>query len=192
VDAQGALLIEVDGSAGEVERQITVVAEMCKTCGAREVRVAEDAAQAAGLWAGRRSAFGAMARNAKAVLAEDATVPRSKVPEIVKRIQQIADKYQLTIPILGHTGDGNMHPNILVQTNDEEEMKRIDAAIDEIFQTALDLGGTLSGEHGIGVSKQKYMDWQFNKASLSMMQAIKKAVDPNNILNPGKIFVRGE
>ncbi|MDT8902622.1 FAD-binding oxidoreductase [Anaeroselena agilis] len=192
LDAEGALLIEVDGSAGEVDRQIVIVEEICKTSGAREVKVAADAAQATQLWTGRRSAFGAMARNALQVLAEDATVPRSKVPDIVREIQRIAAKYQLTIPTLGHTGDGNMHPNILVQSNDEEELKRVDAAIDEIFRAALDLGGTLSGEHGVGLAKQKYMDWEFNSSSLNMMRAIKKAVDPNNILNPGKIFLRGE
>ncbi|KGK82250.1 FAD-binding protein [Desulfosporosinus sp. HMP52] len=191
-DAEGALLIEADGSAIDVDRQIGVIEQMCKTCGAREVKVAQDATQEAQLWAGRRSAFGAMARSARQVLAEDATVPRSKVPDIVRSIQQIAAKYQLTVPTLGHTGDGNMHPNILVMKQDEEEMKRVDAAIDEMFKAALDLGGTLSGEHGIGLSKQKYMKWQFDKASLDMMKAIKKAVDPNNILNPGKIFLKDE
>jgi len=191
-DAEGALLIEADGSSIDVNRQIQVIEQICKSCGAREVRVAKDSVQQAQLWAGRRSAFGAMARNAHQVLAEDATVPRSKVPDMVRSIQQIAAKYQLTIPILGHAGDGNMHPNILVMKQDEEEMKRVDAAIDEMFKAALDLGGTLSGEHGIGLSKQKYMKWQFDKASLDMMMAIKKAVDPKNILNPGKIFLKDE
>ena len=191
-DAEGALLIEADGSKLDVDRQISVIEEMCKTCGAREVKVAQDLGQEAQLWAGRRSAFGAMARSARQVISEDATVPRSKVPDIVRIIQQIATKYQLSVPILGHTGDGNMHPNILVMKQDEEEMKRVDAAIDEMFKAALDLGGTLSGEHGIGLSKQKYMKWQFDKPSLDMMRAIKKAVDPNNILNPGKIFLKGE
>ena len=110
LDAEGALLIEVDGSMDEVEKQAAKVATTCKACGAREVRVAKDAAQAAELWLGRRSAFGAMAKAAKTVLIEDATVPRSKVPDIIRSIQQIAKKYQLDIPILGHTGDGNMHP----------------------------------------------------------------------------------
>ncbi|MDR3589210.1 MAG: FAD-linked oxidase C-terminal domain-containing protein [Negativicutes bacterium] len=192
LDAAGALIIEVDGSSAEVDRQIVKVADTCKACGAREVRVAANEAEATQLWTGRRSAFGALSRSCKAVLAEDATVPRSKVPEMVKRIKEIAAKYNLSMPTLGHTGDGNMHPQILIQKQDEEEMKRVDAAVDEIFQAALALGGTLSGEHGIGISKQKYMDWQFSKAGLDMMRAIKKAVDPGNILNPGKIFLRGE
>lgn len=189
-DAEGALLIEADGSKVDVDQQIVVIEQMCKSCGAREVKVAENAIQEAQLWAGRRSAFGAMAKAARMVLSEDATVPRSKVPDIVRRIQEIAAKTQLSIPILGHTGDGNMHPNILVLKQDEEEMKRVNTAIDEMFKAALELGGTLSGEHGIGIAKQNYMDWQFNKATLAMMRAIKKAVDPNNILNPGKIFLK--
>ncbi len=189
MDVEGALLIEVDGSAADVDNQILKVEATCKACGAREVKVAQDAAQAAQLWAGRRSAFGAMARAARTIFAEDATVPRSKVPEIVRAIQQIAAKYQLTIPIMGHTGDGNMHPQILCDDRDPEEMKKVDAAIDEIFQAAIALGGTLSGEHGIGIVKQKYMELEFGPAGLDFMRAIKKAVDPNNILNPGKVFL---
>lgn len=192
MDVEGALLIEVDGSAADVDSQIVKVEETCKACGAREVKVAQDAAQAAQLWIGRRSAFGAMARSARTVLTEDATVPRSRVPDIVRVIQQAAEKHRITIPILGHTGDGNMHPCILCDDRDPEEMKRVDAAVDEIFEAALAMGGTLSGEHGIGIIKQKYMEWEFGQAGLDMMRAIKKAVDPNNIMNPGKIFLRGE
>lgn len=192
VDAAGAVLIEVDGGAAEVDRQIAKVAEVCKACGAKEVRIAENAEQAAKLWEGRRAAFGVMAKSAPTVITEDATVPRSKIPEIVRAIQQIAAKYQLNIPIMGHTGDGNMHPLILTDDRNEEEMKRVDAAIDEMFRAALDLGGTLSGEHGIGMIKQKYMQWEFGDEGLELMRTIKRAVDPNNIMNPGKMFVRGE
>lgn len=192
VDAAGAVLIEVDGGDAEVDRQIAKVAEVCKACGAKEVRVAENAEQAAKLWEGRRAAFGVMAKSAPTVITEDATVPRSKIPDIVRAIQQIADKYQLNIPIMGHTGDGNMHPLILTDDRNEEEMKRVDAAIDEMFRAALDLGGTLSGEHGIGMIKQKYMQWEFGDEGLELMRTIKRAVDPNNIMNPGKMFVRGE
>ncbi len=192
LDAEGALIIEVDGSTAEVDRQIVKVADTCKACGAREVKVAADAAEAAQLWAGRRSAFGALSRSSKAVLAEDATVPRSKVPEIVKRIKEIAAKYQLSMPTLGHTGDGNMHPQILIQKADEEEMKRVDAAVDEIFEAALALGGTLSGEHGIGLAKQKYMELQFNKAGLDMYAGHQEGRRPQQYPESGKIFLRGE
>jgi len=192
VDAAGAVLIEVDGSADEVGRQIEKVADVCKACGAKEVKIAQDANQAAKLWEGRRAAFGVMAKSAPTVITEDATVPRSRIPDIVRAIQAIAEKYQLNIPIMGHTGDGNMHPLILTDDRNEEEMKRVDAAIDEMFRAALDLGGTLSGEHGIGLVKQKYMQWEFGDEGLALMRAIKKAIDPNNILNPGKMFVRGE
>ena len=192
LDAAGVILIEVDGSTNEVGRQIEKVEECCKACGAREVKVAQDAEQAAKLWEGRRAAFGVMAKSAPTVITEDATVPRSKVPDIVRAIQQIAAKYRLNIPILGHTGDGNMHPIILTDERNEEEMKRVELAIDEMFRAALDLGGTLSGEHGIGIVKQKYMQWEFGDEGIAFMRAIKKAVDPNNILNPGKMFIRGE
>lgn len=190
LDAEGALLIEVDGSADEVDKQANNVAATCTNCGAREVKVAQDAAQAAELWIGRRSAFGAMAKAARTVLIEDATVPRSKVPDIVRGIQDIAQRYRLNIPILGHTGDGNMHPNILTDERDEEEMRRVEKAIDEMFRLALDLGGTLSGEHGIGIIKQKYLEWEFGSVGIDIMKAIKNAIDPNNIMNPGKIIAK--
>jgi glycolate oxidase len=189
MDVEGALLIEVDGSEHDVNRQIDKVAEICASCRSREVKVAKDQAEAAQLWAGRRSAFGALCKNTATVLVEDATVPRSKVPDIVKRIQEIAAKYELNIPILGHTGDGNMHPNILTDERNAEEMARVEKAIDEMFEAALALGGTLSGEHGIGLIKRKYMAWQFGEEGLAFMRSIKRAVDPNNILNPGKMFL---
>lgn len=192
MDVEGAILIEVDGSEGDVDRQIGKVADICAACRSREVKVAQTLDEANGLWAGRRSAFGALCKNAATVFVEDATVPRSKVPDIVKAIQAAAKKYDLVIPILGHTGDGNMHPNILTDERNEEEMKRVNAAIDEIFEAALAMGGTLSGEHGIGLIKQKYMPWQFGEEGLALMRSIKRAVDPNNILNPGKMFLMDE
>ena len=187
-DAEGALLIEVDGAVADVERQADNIIEVCTACGASEVKVARNAEESAKLWMGRKAGFGAFTAKAFTVLAEDATVPRSKVPDIVRRIQEISKKYNVRIPILGHTGDGNMHPNIMCDSRDPEEMKRVDAAIDEIFRAALDLGGTLSGEHGIGHSKQKYMKWEFGEEGLNVMRSIKKALDPNNILNPGKML----
>ena len=187
-DAEGALLLEVDGVAADVERQADNVIEVCKACGASEVKVAQTPEEAAKLWVGRKSSFGAIAGKAFTVLAEDATVPRSKVPDIVRRIQEIAKKHNVRMPTIGHAGDGNMHPNIMCDGRNAEEMKRVDAAIDELFRAALDLGGTLSGEHGIGHSKQKYMQWEFGEEGLAVMRSIKKALDPNNILNPGKIL----
>lgn len=192
LDVAGIILFEVDGSTADVDRQIAKVEETCRACRARRVEVAQDETQAAKLWAGRRAAFGAMANRAPTVITEDATVPRSKVPDIVRCIQHVAAKYRLAIPILGHTGDGNMHPCILTDERNQEEWQRVEAAVDEIFRAAVDMGGTLSGEHGIGLIKQKYMAWEFGAEALKLMRAIKKAVDPNNILNPGKIFLRGE
>lgn len=192
MDVEGAILIEVDGSKEDVERQLGRVEQTCRACGATDVKVARTAAEAVPLWAGRRAAFGAMTRSTPTVITEDATVPRSKVPEMVRKIQDIALKYNLNIPILGHTGDGNMHPCILTDEYNKEEMKRVDSAVDEMFAAALELGGTLSGEHGIGLIKQKYMKWQFGDIGLDLMRKLKNAWDPNNILNPGKVFLRGE
>lgn len=187
-DAEGALLIEVDGMSADVECQAENIIEVCKASGATEVKVARNAEESVKLWTGRKAGFGAIAAKAFTVLAEDATVPRSKVPDVVRRIQEISRKYNVRMPILGHTGDGNMHPNIMCDGRDPEEMKRVDAAIDEIFRAALDLGGTLSGEHGIGHAKQKYMKWEFGEEGLNVMRSIKKTLDPNNILNPGKML----
>jgi len=131
-----------------------------------------------------------MALSAVTPITEDATVPRSKLPEMVKFIKDVAKKYSLSIPVLGHTGDGNLHPIICTDENDLEEMKRVEKAIDEIFKETLRLGGTLSGEHGIGLAKQKYMELEVGQEGLQLMRQLKKAVDPNNILNPGKIFLQ--
>jgi len=187
-DAAGAILIEVDGAPADVENQANKIIEVCKSSGAHEVKVAQTAEEAMGLWAGRKAAFAAIASRAFTVYTEDATVPRSRVPDIVRRIQEIAKKYDVRMPILGHTGDGNMHPVIMADERDEAGMKRVHAAIDEIFRATLDMGGTLSGEHGIGKIKQKYMKWEFGEEGLTVMRSIKMALDPNNILNPGKML----
>lgn len=188
LDAEAVLLLEIDGSEAEAKRQASLVEEACRSCKAREVRVARSKEESDQLWSARRSALAAVARGCVTMIIEDATVPRSAVPEFVRIIGELARKHRLRVPLLAHAGDGNMHPMVMTDFRDQEEMARVDAFADELFRAALDLGGTLSGEHGIGTLKAKYLTWQFGPAGVAAMHAIKRALDPNNILNPGKIF----
>jgi len=149
--------------------------------------VATNAEERDQIWAARRAALPALAKLRPTIFCEDATVPRSKIPDMIRKITQIAQKYDLQIGTFGHAGDGNMHPTIVTDIKDTKEMERVYLAMDEIFLGALELGGTLSGEHGIGVQKLKYMSAQFGDSGLTVMRSIKQALDPNNILNPGKL-----
>jgi glycolate oxidase len=191
-DADAAILVEVDGNKRDVDEQIVQVADVCRQFGARDVKIAETLEEATKLWAGRKSAFGVMALSAPTVFTEDATVPRSFLAPMIRDIKNIAKKYNLKMPILGHTGDGNLHPIICFDERNKEELEKVEKAIDEIFQLAIKYGGTLSGEHGIGIAKQKYIPWEFGEDGLSVLQSIKDALDPQNILNPGKVFLRSE
>lgn len=192
LDAEAVILIEVDGSENEAAREQAVVANLCFQHGAKEVKVAKNQVEANLLWEGRRSAMGAMAGKCTTLISEDATVPRSCIPQFVKAIKEISAKYEIAIPILGHTGDGNLHPCLLTDERDQEKMERTERAIEELFRTTLALGGTLSGEHGIGILKNRFMSWEHGDDGVAVMKQIKKALDPNNILNPGKIFFTEE
>ena len=151
------------------------------------MRQAKDAAERDKIWAARRAALPALAKLRPTTFVEDATVPRNKVPDMIRAVNEIAKKYNVTIGTFGHAGDGNMHPTIVCDIRDEEEMSRVYKAMDEIFGTAIKLGGTLSGEHGIGLGKLKYMEDQFGPVAMEAMRNIKRALDPNLILNPGKL-----
>ncbi len=190
VGAAAVLFIEVDGYPEVVEREAGIVRDICQTHQAQEVRVAKDEVERDRLWEARRVALPALARVKPTTILEDATVPRSKIPNMLSAIKEVARKYSLTIGTFGHAGDGNLHPTILTDASNTEEMTRVKAAIEEIFQTALSLGGTLSGEHGIGIAKAEFMEWEFGPAGLDLMQRVKKAFDPQNILNPGKVVRR--
>lgn len=192
LDVEGALLIEVDGSKETVEWDMKQVEECCKKNGCRIVDVAKTPADATKLWAGRRSSFGAGCRLAKHSFIEDVTVPRSKIPEMAARIYAIGKKYNLNLNATGHAGDGNLHPAFRYDDpNDLDFMERIHQAIDETLLAGLELGGTLSGEHGIGTSKLKYMKAEFGDVGLDLMGKLKRAWDPNNIMNPGKVLPGG-
>jgi len=188
LDAEAILLIEVDGVRGAVEHEAKMVKDICMSCGAGSIFVAEDDSRRDEIWAARRAALPALVRMSPTTILEDATVPRSKIPEMVRIIRDISDKHNVRIGIFGHAGDGNLHPTILTDESDAEEMDRVHLAISEIFDGALSLGGTLSGEHGIGISKAKFMPRQFSEAELGLMKRLKMAFDPDDILNRGKVF----
>lgn len=188
VEAQALLLIEVDGHPGQVAEEAEKVEAICKKLGAQRIQVAKDANERNKVWEARRAALSALARVSPTTVLEDATVPRSKIPAMMVALEGIAKKYKLTIGTFGHAGDGNLHPTILTDRRNKEEWKRVEEAIDDIFDVALGLGGTLSGEHGIGIAKSKYMEKETSRATILYSRRLKKALDPKGILNPGKII----
>ena len=187
-EAQAVLLIEVDGEASLVEAQGRRIERFCKERGATEIERARSVEEAERLWQARRTAFGAVARLTPNCIVEDATVPVRKVPEILKKIVELASKYRLKIAVLAHAGDGNLHPLIMTDLRDKEEMARIDKALQEMYEAAMGMGGTLSGEHGIGIAKKKFMPMVFSQSTIEIMRGIKRVFDPNNILNPGSFL----
>ena len=190
LDAEAILLMDVDGDPETVERQVAKIAGFCKDLGAREVRVSDSEKQNEQIWAARRSAFGAVARMRPNCLIEDATVPVSFLTSAIKKVIEIGKSNNVTIGVLAHAGDGNLHPLILCDQRDREEMARVEKSMDEIVDYALSVGGTLSGEHGIGITKSKYLTRQLSETSLNIMSGIKKLFDPQGVLNPGS-FLEG-
>ena len=188
-DVEATLIIETDGSDEQtVLREIEAAGRICKDTGARLVKVARTEEERSGLWKARRSISPSLARKAPNKLGEDITVPRSAIPEVVQRLRAISAKYGLPVVIFGHAGDGNLHPNILFDKRKREEWEKVEPMVREIFGTALALGGTLSGEHGVGVLKRPYFEQALGPVSVEVQRRIKQALDPLNILNPGKMF----
>jgi len=189
VDAEAILLVETDGQEeSTVLREIETAAEICRQQGARKVTVAKDETERAALWKARRSVAPALARRAPNKLGEDITVPRSAIPEAVHRLKAVSAKYGLPIVIFGHAGDGNLHPNILFDKRDPAQWAKVEQMVAEEFDIALELGGTLSGEHGVGTLKRPYMQRALGSASVALQKSIKQVFDPLNILNPGKVL----
>ena len=182
-------IFEFDGSSlGEVKRRIRQARKLCEREKATRIDVSETMEESDRLWRARKSAGPALATLKPSSLHEDATIPTSRIPEMLTRIEQIAQKHNVLIPTFGHAGDGNLHPIILYDERDPDEKKRAEAATADIFQAALELGGTLSGEHGIGLSKAPFFSMEHSNPETEVMRKIKNALDPNNILNPGKIW----
>ena len=186
VDAAALLLIEVDGHPAVVAEEAEQVEALCRKLGATQVHTAQDAAERDRVWAARRAALSALAKLKPTVVLEDATVPRSQVPAMIRAIEEIGRKFELPIGTFGHAGDGNLHPTILTDRRNQEEWHRVEAAVAAIFDVALALGGTLSGEHGIGKAKARFLEKEVGPGTIRYSKRIKAALDPKNILNPGQ------
>jgi glycolate oxidase len=187
-EAAALLLIQVDGVRAAVDQELGIVAQLCRDNKATMVDVAGTPQEETALWKARQSISPSLTRVRPNKLGEDISVPREAIPEVVRRIQEISCQRNLPIVIFGHISDGNLHPNILFDQADAEEMERVEAASGDIFEVATSVGGTLSGEHGIGLLKQKYLSLDLPEGTVEVMRTIKKALDPLNIMNPGKIF----
>jgi len=187
-DAGAVLIVELDGLAAGLERQVQQVAEICRAHHAREVRVAADEAERAALWKSRKRAFGAVGRLAPNYCTQDGVVPRTKVPDILRRIIEIGRRYQLRIGNVFHAGDGNIHPILLFDERDADEVRRVLAAGREILEACVALGGSVTGEHGIGVEKIAQMPLLFSPHDLLVMSQLRRVFDPEGRCNPGKIF----
>ncbi len=188
-DVEASLIIETDGADEQtVLREIEAAARICQESGAQSVKLAGDESERASLWKARRSMSPSLARKAPNKLGEDITVPRSAIPEVIKRLRAISAKHGLPVVIFGHAGDGNLHPNILFDKRQPEQWQKAEQMVAEIFEAALAVGGTLSGEHGVGMLKRPYMERALGSISIDVQRHIKQALDPLNILNPGKIF----
>jgi len=187
-EAEALLLIESDGHPAAVEEEAAAMASIARAHGAGEVRIAATADEAASLAAARRTAFSALARVGPTTILEDATVPRNRLPEMVRCIQEVAVRHRLKIGTFGHMGDGNLHPTFLTNEKNEEEMHRVEEAMKEIFARAVELGGTITGEHGVGLAKKAFLPGAVGELNVGIMRRLKEAFDPAGLLNPGKIF----
>jgi glycolate oxidase len=187
-DADAILLFQIDGMPEEVRDETSRVVRVAKRYGARDVKVAQDQAEADAYWAARKAGFAAVYSRARTVFLEDVTVPRNRMPDLVKRCKEISVKYAIDIVTFGHAGDGNLHPAILTDVSDRAHHERALKAMNEIFETAVSLGGVLSGEHGIGLEKQRFFNEFTDPVVVNIMKGIKNLLDPNNIMNPGKIW----
>jgi glycolate oxidase len=188
LDCEALLLMETDGAPSVVDEEAARMETIARDHGAREVRVAKDEAEASKLAGARRTAFSALARLAPTVILEDATVPRSELARMVRFVESVAKKHRLKIGTFGHMGDGNLHPTFLTDERNEEEMKRVHEAFEEIFDEAIRLGGTITGEHGIGMAKKSFLPKFAGDAQMRVMRELRRALDPRGILNPGKMF----
>ncbi len=186
-DAAAILLIEVDGHPAQVADDAETVQIQLKKNNATSITIAKDETEKTRLWEARRKALPALARFRPTIVLEDATVPRSKIPQMVETINDIADKYNLFIGTFGHAGDGNLHPSILCDKRDSDEFARVESAIDELFERTVAMGGTLSGEHGTGTAKAKWLEMETNRATLKFSRQMRKAIDPKGLFNPNKI-----
>jgi glycolate oxidase len=190
INVEASLIIETDGADEQTTiNEIEACARICKETGAQTVKLAQNETERASLWKARRSISPSLARKSPNKLGEDITVPRSAIPEVIQRLKTISGRHGLPIVIFGHAGDGNLHPNILFDKRIPEQWHTAEEMVAEVFDASLAVGGTLSGEHGVGVLKRPYLEQALGPVSIDVQRHIKQALDPLNILNPGKIFL---
>jgi len=190
-DAGAVLLIEVEGVQQTLDRVLPRVWDECRHHGAREIRTAATEEERALLWKGRKEAFGALGRFRSGIYLADVTVPRHQLPAMMRRVGEISEKYGIPIANFFHAGDGNLHPNLLYDPRDPEAAEGVRAAAEEIVRASLQIGGTITGEHGVGIEKREYMRWMFSDAELQAMRRVKTAFDPAGLMNPGKVLPEG-
>ena len=188
LDAEAILLMETDGHPAVVEEQAQQMEKIARASGAVTVQMAANAEEAAKLATARRAAFSALARVAPTTILEDATVPRSELAKMIRFIQEVGARHRLRIGTFGHMGDGNLHPTFLTDERNADEMARVEKAMHEIFDYALARGGTITGEHGVGLANKTFLPAALGDASLALLRQLKRTLDPDGILNPGKIF----
>ena len=186
--ARALLILELDGSENEVEKASRSVKAFCLKNGALEVKIAQNSRETAALWQARKTLSPILYKIAPHKLNEDIVVPISKIPEMVKAIEGIQKTSGLTVVSFGHAGDGNIHCNIMYDRTDPDQSVRAHQAMDDLFGHTLRLGGTITGEHGVGITKMDYLPKEIGPEELALMKGIKQVFDPGNILNPGKIF----
>jgi len=187
--SEAVLLIEVDGNdPSEVDEEFEEVLQICKDNNSKSLQVAQAKEDSEILWKVRRSISASLLKIAPTKVNEDVCVPASQLPAMVKKIKEISEKHKVSINNFGHAGDGNLHVTFMCDSRNTEQMERVEKAVDELFEETLKLGGTLSGEHGIGVTKSKYLEWEVGKEGIELMRKVKSAFDPDNVINPGKIF----
>jgi glycolate oxidase len=192
LDSAAVLLMEVEGVREAVEAQAAEIIEVCRGHNAREVRRARDARERALLWKGRKEAFGAVGRVSPSYYVVDGVIPRTKLTPTLLRIEEIAKRYSLVIGNIFHAGDGNLHPLILFDHRDPDQFRRARAAGTDIMQLCVEMGGTLTGEHGVGMEKNELMPLMFNDADLDLMRKVRAAFNPVGRLNPGKVLPLGK
>jgi glycolate oxidase len=188
LDCEALLLMESDGHPAVVEEEAARMEALCRECGAMEVRVAKTEEEATRLASARRTAFSALARVSPTTILEDATVPRSELARMIRFVEGVARKHNLRIGTFGHMGDGNLHPTFLTDERNKEEMHRVEEAFKEIFDEAIRLGGTITGEHGIGLAKKSFLPKFLGDPQMRVLRELRRVLDPNGILNPGKMF----
>jgi len=188
-DADAILIIEVDGTDHEVSHAMNRITSVCKKAGAKEIKTAENRQDAEILWKARKSVSPALFKYGPDKINEDIVVPRSRIPDMVRKIKALSRETGLTMVSFGHAGDGNIHFNIMLDKQDPAQLRKANQAVDDVFDYTLALGGTISGEHGVGITKSAYMTKEISAESIELMRRIKAAFDPAKILNPGKMLV---